>query len=1069
MSRIPRKRTAWLRQALCLCAPSTSLRALSPSTLPFDELRAVSKVELPRALSLPKGLAKGFAPLCLAAILFAGEPSLAGEAAPPAFAKKPTVSKGGDKFSIDFAVNRETDVAVSIEDAGGRVVRHLVAGVLGKNPPAPLKAGALEQALEWDGKDDDGRPAAGGPFKVRVGLGLRADYAGQAFAEKGQSGPNRIEGVMGLAAAPDGRLYFLDRCNGFAWGASKVLVFRRDGSYEKTIKPFPSNTPVEKARAAGAFVNSFGSLNPLKFGYNSLSAYPAGEILHQPAVLADGNLLLAVSGGRLAVLDRDGGLPDDAYTGPVLGAGLRYGPYPVLAASSDGKTVFISGLLQGQGKTASAVFRVAAAERGPAQAWFGDASASGNDQTHLNDARGIAADGKGHLLIADCGNNRVLAVSEKDKSVAGSFEVPSPSWVAAPLKTGAVYVQSGRNVIKFSGWSDAKEVARIELAKQVYESEFGPWRLALDGAAEPPVLWAACGPKLLRYLDQGAKFANPVPANCFPARTFYRPAADPTRREVLCKTMDGPYLARVRILDEATGEVRVVPGSEGKYGVAGIQGQQHRLGPDGSIYYAHYWDWCGISRYDRDGKRKPFESTAKDPHLQGRLPFGYDGTTNWGRDFSVDRKGDVYVKARGPEYHGLMAVHVYGPDGAFKRIALQVVSDGAYGPRVDPKGNMYIMEAVKPEGQLFPEEFKGPVAGFPAARDAADWIYGSVVKFGPEGGAVWFSGDQASPLTYEGWGQQHARPGGSGTYKSIVNLRTTGGALTGTITMKSARLTLPVMSVDTAAHTKLTMRLKNDTDGNQAVMGYITAVPPGGEGGTKTIEIKPNSDYTEYTFDMAEEKGWKGFARSMYLIPSTATKGSFSIDWFRIGGPDSKLVWNFDAEDSQEKKLPATMKKEKVGAYGRADGAELQGALWWKPWFSPLGDMVSWTRAACHCTGADFDVDDFGRTFAPDAGRCRVGVLDTNGNEILSFGAYGNQDGCGPESYVLDPETKVLRARREGDPKGLASPFARPEIALAWVVGVAVTDRHAYVDDIVNKRILRVKLDYAASETCELK
>ena len=55
---------------------------------------------------------------------------------PPAFTVKPTAVKAGDRVRIEFAVNRETDVAVSMEDAGGKVVRHLVAGVLGKNPPS---------------------------------------------------------------------------------------------------------------------------------------------------------------------------------------------------------------------------------------------------------------------------------------------------------------------------------------------------------------------------------------------------------------------------------------------------------------------------------------------------------------------------------------------------------------------------------------------------------------------------------------------------------------------------------------------------------------------------------------------------------------------------------------------------------------------------------------------------------------------------------------------------------------------------------------------------------------------
>src|SRR3954470_20770150 len=88
--------------------------------------------------------------------------------APPTFRKKPTVTKSAGGVKVEFTADRETDVAVYVEDAGGKGGGHLAAGVRGKTPPEPLRPNALAQSLEWDGKDDFGKPAAGRPFKVRV-------------------------------------------------------------------------------------------------------------------------------------------------------------------------------------------------------------------------------------------------------------------------------------------------------------------------------------------------------------------------------------------------------------------------------------------------------------------------------------------------------------------------------------------------------------------------------------------------------------------------------------------------------------------------------------------------------------------------------------------------------------------------------------------------------------------------------------------------------------------------------------------------------------------------------------
>lgn len=1015
------------------------------------------------------------------------------------FSRKPQATKTAGGAKVEFAVSAPTDAAVYVEDANGKIVRHLAAGVLGTNAPAPLRAGSLEQSIEWDGKDDDGKAAAGGPFRVRVGLGLKASYGGQAFAATNQAGPNKIENVIGLAAGPDGRIYVLSDCSAWVWSTTALHVFRRDGSYERTIKPFPSNLPAEKARAAGAFMNSFGAFNPLMHRTMGLSFYPFEDAPHRPAVTSDGRLILAVVPGtwkhrenaaHLAMLDGEGGIPDATYAGPALGGELAYTQYPFLMVTPDSKTVYITGLGGGPNKPTHAVYRVKLPDRGPAEVLFGEPAKAGSDKAHLTDPRGLALDGQGHLLVADFSNNRVVVLKEKDRSFAGEFKVQSPTWLGVHPQSGAVYVQSGDEVLKFTrstssgqaGWQDAREVGRLALPEKTSPKHWKrQWLLALDSSADTAVLWAASHVQLVRCEDAGANFGALSPAGSYPAWTFWRPAADPTRREVLCKITEGPYSNKLRVLDEKTGAVRVVGGNS----ISGQDGRQHRLGRDGSIYAQdHAGQAGGVIRFDREGKPRPFEATLNDPFLKGRLPVGTTGTTCWERDFSVDRKSDVYVKARGPEYHGLMSVHVYGEDGMLQRIALPMVSDGAYGPRVDPRGNLYIMEAVKTIGQPFPEEFSAKVKGQTDPR-LLDWIYGSIVKFGPEGGSVWFSGKHASPLTYEGWGSD----------TSVAGLRTTGGNLTGTIAKAPAGLSFPSLRLEAAVCTRVTIRLKNDSEGKQAVLSYHRLVESYmeacGPGFSKTIEIKPNSDFAEYAFDMAGEKEWRTIIHGLRLVPTTGTNGTFSLDWVRIGDADkpcggwlgvrlrddpsagnagqSPLVWNFNAEDGPDMKLPPTLKKEVVGAFNRKDGATLQGALWWRPGFSPVGDLGATFFRSCHCTGSDFDVDDFGRVFAPDTGRFRVGVLDTAGNEILSFGGYGNQDNCGPDSYVVDPSGKFLRPRKFDDPKELVSPFAKPEIAFAWIVGLAVTDHYAYVADVINKRILRVRLGYAVEESCEVK
>src|SRR6185295_6762138 len=109
--------------------------------------------------------------LILALAMLGAAPTLPAEDL--GFAQAPTVSRKGDRTILTFALTKNSDVEVAVLNAAGDVVRHLAAGVLGgKNPPpSPLQAG-LSQTLEWEGTDDFGKPAAGGPFSIRVRAGL---------------------------------------------------------------------------------------------------------------------------------------------------------------------------------------------------------------------------------------------------------------------------------------------------------------------------------------------------------------------------------------------------------------------------------------------------------------------------------------------------------------------------------------------------------------------------------------------------------------------------------------------------------------------------------------------------------------------------------------------------------------------------------------------------------------------------------------------------------------------------------------------------------------------------------
>jgi hypothetical protein len=127
-------------------------------------------------------------------------------------------------------------------------------------------------------------------------------------------------------------------------------------------------------------------------------------------------------------------------------------------------------------------------------------------------------------------------------------------------------------------------------------------------------------------------------------------------------------------------------------------------------------------------------------------------------------------------------------------------------------------------------------------------------------------------------------------------------------------------------------------------------------------------------------------------------------------------------------KFPPTVRGGRIDPTG-ATGAEKTYNIGVAPFSKDRG------AGGCVCRSPRFDVDNYGRMFAPNAVTCEVTVMDNAGNEILRFGEYGNTD---------FPRTDSTR------------------VPLLWTTGVAASDNYIYVADNGSYRMHRVQMQYAA-------
>ncbi len=709
---------------------------------------------------------------------------------PPAFAQLPDVTVRDGQAHIRFTPVGWTDATVAIRNESGQTVRHLAAGALGPNAPAPFLAGARRQELAWDGTNDAGERVAPGAYTAVVGLGTRATYDRTLGWQ-----PNWYGNIHAMVADPnDGTLYIL--CG------QGVLALNRQGEYLRQIAPAPDSMPPEDLAGLEPVRLPDGSVH-FRRGYN----FPGGNV-GSMALGPDGMLLIPGAAGdarRLTRIGTDGRVPAGALDTQMLtlaDAGLLF-----VAVSPDGNNLYIAAAEAGYlGHDARkvifrhSVYRLRLDTPGPAEIFTGDDENRGGPGFSVNRPKGLATDPQGNLYVCNHrGNN--IAVYTPGAGLLRSIEVNRPQQVAVHPRTGQIYVLAGdeegyrrgihdyaptmkeARLLRFSAEGEQEAETVIQDAfERTGRNRPGPsYRLSMasDFSGERPVIWLGVSNpgaqwtrwRLLRIEDEGETFGEhreicPIPPRPVPDNPRVPAVTAEPLQLLLDRERDTLYVNNWNQLLRYNGDgssvtdVRLTcPEGKERYYVV-----ETALGPDDHLYALTWGDgrWSGwtkthVRRFTLDGKQVPFPGGRMETDLIVRVMKGASGGTS--RGMTVDAQGNIYVlyydrqrpdDRRAPWERGWLlgtALAVFGPDGEMRNPRhVAYLRAGAQGVRVNRQGELYVGESILPLGVTYPRDFAA-VLPDPLARPypamTADGSFdsllrwqGSILKFGPEGGRI---------------------------------------------------------------------------------------------------------------------------------------------------------------------------------------------------------------------------------------------------------------------------------------------------------------------------------------------
>ena len=722
-------------------------------------------------------------------------------AAPVRFAKAPTASMEAGKLTIRFAVSAPTDVEVSVLDVRGRVVRHLAAGVLGgaKAPPAPLKAG-LAQELSWSLRDDLGKPAGGGPFRVRVRAGLGAKFGRFLGGD-----PYTFGSVAGLAADEDGNVYVLGYDTLLNQRQMTLRVFDAAGRYLREILPFPADLKPGDMKDVARWDAERKTFRPRQVKNLNPEFYAGGRT--RCLALASASRYSGVvltDGARIYTLETHGAVRGKRFVTRVLwakkhipwGGVPNSGSGPIhLAVSPDGKVAYLAGPFTSKTRYGhkmqpffppGRVFRARLDGPGTMEEFLtvevahkegvggNYTQGMGYDFGPRGPVQGVAVDAKGRVFLCDREHERVAVYSEAGKLV-GELPIKYADQVAVHPKTGAVYVMQ-RDRKGYRQWHaelfrfDKLGKGQAPAARYKFDRGARLARMALSVAKGKTVVWVA-GVRggLVALEDKGGEFV--------PAESHFSPQPGAQR--------DWNRMA----VDYGRDEVYVNDGASGMWRYDGKTGRGERLKKGGKLFWATDLavgydgllyvrsgsgrppgqDYSGpFERLTRDLAPAPYKETGThvlSAYIYSRYGIGYAE-----RGIGVGPRGEAYLSFmyRWVAY----AVGGFGPDGKpmegkylkgrfpgkgkyprdWTTAVIGPVSQANGGIRVDLAGKIYVGMLHWPKAAPLPH-------GYKMDRCWKDTV-GSVVKFDPKEGGAMAGKDDAQ--------RAEAVTGAIGTYPGLA-------------------------------------------------------------------------------------------------------------------------------------------------------------------------------------------------------------------------------------------------------------------------------------------------------------